>query len=134
MPYETIQYPWSGSIVYYLSFQRPGDTSETPFYVGESGRHVGRLGDYIAANFAALVDFKVGVAARFLQRRGLIVLFRYQQVPENERMNVQASLIQSLARDYLLLNNKLPQAELGNNPETARGMIENFVQQHILSQ
>ena len=53
-----------------------------PFYVGESSRHLGRLGDYVAARFSASTDFKVGHAARMLLGLGCEVVVRYKAVSD----------------------------------------------------
>ena len=39
-------------------------TRNIPFYVGETGRHAGRRGDYRTAAWGAPTDYKVGRAIR----------------------------------------------------------------------
>jgi hypothetical protein len=56
-----------------------------PIYVGESTRHIGRFGDYVAANFTASTDFKVGRAIKYLDILGFKVLIKYGESADRRR-------------------------------------------------
>lgn len=74
--YQSIPFPRQASIVYVIGINRPARF--VPVYVGESGRNMGRFGDYISAQFSAQTDFKVGEAVRYLWECGLDVAIRYK--------------------------------------------------------
>jgi hypothetical protein len=56
----TIEFPQNISVVYIIYFIN--QEAYIPFYVGETGRLLGRISDYMIANFKAQTDFKVGEA------------------------------------------------------------------------
>jgi len=98
--FKEIEFPLHRDIVYVLHYVR--DDVPLPFYVGESSRHVGRLGDYVSANFTAATDFKVGEAARHLRGLGLRVVVKFQE-SDNRKADEQ-SILQELRLKYRLLN------------------------------
>lgn len=83
--FSELVFPRHGDIVYVLCFKSAGMDEFIPFYVGESSRHVGRFGDYVAAHFSASTDFKVGYAARILHERGCEVVVRYKPVTDRRK-------------------------------------------------
>ena len=102
--FSEMPFPEDGKIVYVLCFKREDSSEYVPFYVGESGRHVGRFGDYVSAKFAASTDFKVGEAVRQLRDHGCKVIIRYKCA--DDRRAVEKSIIQKLeAKGLQLLNN-----------------------------
>jgi hypothetical protein len=76
---------------------------EIPFYVGESGRFRGRMGDYKSAQFKAPTDFRVGTATVRLRNAGLRVIVRYRV--SADRFQEQQDLIwQCVIAGHRLLN------------------------------
>ena len=72
--FAQLPFPEHADVVYVLCFKPQGSGDFTPFYVGESTTRVGgRIGDYVAANFTALADFKVGKAVKRLRERGFVL-------------------------------------------------------------
>ncbi|MDI1326552.1 MAG: hypothetical protein PSV23_07105 [Brevundimonas sp.] len=102
--FTSISFPKDDDIVYVLCFKKLGDSSETPFYVGESGRGTRRLGDYLTAQFAAPTDFKVGVVIKALQALGAEVIVKYRR--SDDRKAEEKQLIQEVAKYYPLLNDE----------------------------
>jgi hypothetical protein len=72
-----VNFPGDASIVYVIGIRKPVK-GFFPFYVGESGRQLGRMGDYVTASFKAPTDFHVGEAIRFFQSQGLEIEVRYK--------------------------------------------------------
>ena len=72
-----------GSIVYI--FYAVKDGQRTPFYVGESGRGIARIADYIAAQFAAVTDYKVGRVARLLEDAGYEIVVEMEHSSDRQR-------------------------------------------------
>lgn len=103
--FSELAFPEHGDIVYVLCFKRQGSTESIPFYVGESSRHMGRFGDYVAAKFTASTDFKVGQAVRHLRAHGCEVFIRYKAT--NDRRAEEKSLIQLFEASGLKLLNRL---------------------------
>ena len=116
--FSELAFPESGDIVYVLCFKRQGSSDSIPFYVGESSRHIGRFGDYVAAKFTASTDFKVGQAVRQLRAHGCEVVIRYKAT--NDRRAEEKSLIQLFEANGLKLLNSLP----GYNYATAQQPYE----------
>ena len=56
-----------------------------PFYVGESGRGIARIADYINAQFAAPTDFKVGTTARLLEKRGYEIFVEIENSEDRKK-------------------------------------------------
>lgn len=102
--FTSISFPKDDGIVYVLCFKKPGASSETPFYVSESGRGTRRLGDYLTAQFSAPTDFKVGVVIKTLQAAGVEVIVKYRQ--SNDRKSEEKQLIHEISQCYPLLNHE----------------------------
>ncbi|MGD0970952.1 MAG: hypothetical protein ABSA04_06050 [Desulfobaccales bacterium] len=64
----TIEFPQNINVVYIIYLTNQG--VHIPFYVGETGRFLVRVSDYMSANFKAQTDFKVGEAIRYIQEKG----------------------------------------------------------------
>lgn len=103
--FRDMEFPTQGNIVYVLYFLKSADSNWIPFYVGETSRNVGRVGDYLSAKFSAPTDFKVGEAVKCLRSRGLHVGVKYKESgdPKNEEKRVLGDL-----RGRFRLLNDLP--------------------------
>jgi len=64
------------NIVYVFYAEK--DTIKIPFYIGESGRGIGRFGDYISAKFSAPTDFKIGKMCKLIEENGYTVFIEYE--------------------------------------------------------
>jgi hypothetical protein len=80
---STIVFPVKSDIVYVIGFEK--EARFIPIYIGESRRNIGRFGDYVAANFSASTDFKVGRAVKYLDRLGFKVLIKYGETTDRRR-------------------------------------------------
>jgi len=98
--YKDFEFPATPNIVYILYTEMKG--SQIYFYVGQSSRNIGRIGDYVSAKFTAPTDFKVGEAIKYIRGKNLPirVLYRETQDPISE----ENKLIQKLRSNYTLLN------------------------------
>ncbi|MEO6322720.1 MAG: hypothetical protein ABIR56_18740 [Polaromonas sp.] len=103
--FTELAFPENADIGYVLCFKRKGSSDCVPFYVGESARHVGRFGDYVAANFTAATDFKVGQAVKQLRAHGCEVLILYKTT--NDRKAEEKFLIREYEKNGLQLLNRL---------------------------
>jgi hypothetical protein len=105
-PPEDADLPAPGEgYVYVFCWKANG--ADVPFYVGQTERLRGRMGDYQSAQFAACTDFRVGEAIRYLrEERGLcvVVLYRKSDDPRHE----EYTLIRDLQLAGLRLLNSLP--------------------------
>lgn len=103
MDFHTFEFPnaKSRNVVYYLTYGS-ASAEEVPFYVGESSRHIGRIGDYITANLSAPTDFKIGVACRYLQELGFTVKMHYAEV--EDRRKAESDLEERFGASFALLN------------------------------
>jgi hypothetical protein len=79
------------------------DGREIPFYIGETGRLARRMGDYVAAQFAAPTDFRVGTAAFYLAERGTRIIVRYKH-SETRKQDEQDLIPECVIAGYHLLN------------------------------
>jgi len=123
--FSEMPFPEDGSIVYVLCFKRAGSSDYVPFYVGESSRHVGRFGDYVAAKFTASTDFKVGEAVRQLRNHGCSVSIRYKCI--GDRREEEKSIIQKLEANGLkLLNSMVGYSYLKANEPDERIRVKEF--------
>ncbi len=79
-------------------------TQTFPLYVGQTGRLLGRIGDYQTAQFAAPTDFRVGEAIKYLTLdKGCTVDFLYR--PSTSHLKDEKLLIRELLLSgYTLLN------------------------------
>jgi hypothetical protein len=100
--FQSLDFPKHRDIVYVLCYKRNNDDKICPFYIGESSRHVGRLGDYLSANFSASTDFKVGEAIRYLHQLGCHVEVKFKE--SSDRKSEEKSLLQEVKKTYKLLN------------------------------
>ena len=92
----------------YAIFAVAEDGSETPFYVGETGRFQGRMNDYRLAGFGAPTDFHVGEAIWCLQtekKTRVVVKYRRSADEKLDRQKDQDQILAQLRGEgYLLLN------------------------------
>lgn len=99
--FNVLDFPENIKVVYVIFFVK--DNKEVPFYVGETGRFLGRISDYISANPKASTDFKVGEAIKYLQEKGYKIIIKYK--PSENRGEEQNELIRYLQdQGHRLLN------------------------------
>ena len=129
--FEELPFPKQSDIVYVLCFANPvAQTEPIPFYVGESSRHVGRIGDYVAAKFSASTDFKVGEAAKYFRTLGFEVKVMYKE--SIGRKAEEKALIKSLKeRSFLLLNEMEGYDYRADGEKTERKKVQNFVDEIV---
>ena len=125
--FAELPFPKQSDIVYVLCFANPvAQTEPIPFYVGESSRHVGRIGDYVAAKFSASTDFKVGEAVKHFRALGFEVKFMYKE--SKDRKAEEDALIKSLeGKSFLLLNKMKGYDYRAGGEKTERKEVQNFV-------
>ena len=98
--YIEIPFPIENDIVYQIGIYYK--KTFVPFYVGQSSRHIGRLGDYISAKFSASTDFKIGEAVKYLREKKHDVRVLYK-ISKNKMID-EKKLIQDIQQKYQLLN------------------------------
>jgi hypothetical protein len=98
--FKDIEFPRYSDIVYAIYFRE--HDKDTYFYVGESSRHIGRLGDYLSAKFSASTDFKVGEAIKYLLSIGYEVGVKYKE-SQNRKVD-EKSVLDELRRNSKMLN------------------------------
>ena len=98
--FNDIEFPRCRDIVYAIYFQV--HDKDTYFYVGESSRHIGRLGDYLSAQFSAPTDFKVGEAIKYLLSIGYEVGVKYKE--SQSRKVDEKSVLDELRKNSKMLN------------------------------
>jgi len=103
--FQEIEFPAYPNIVYVLCYIRAEDTEAIPFYVGESSRHIGRLGDYVSAKFSAVTDYKVGEAVKYLQEKNIRVVIRFRKSDARKKEEKYIHQLLSDALPSNLLNN-----------------------------
>ena len=121
--------PTQNNIVYVLYYIKPDEAAEIPFYVGESTRHLGRLGDYLSAKFSASTDFKVGVAIRQFRSLGFQVGIKYRE--SSKRRDDEKEVIKQLRQQFKLLNDLPGYDYKRSNEEEQIIIIQNFVSEII---
>ena len=126
--FKTIPFPRNPNIVYVIGTRKRGRF--LPIYVGRSTRHIGRLGDYVSAQFNAPTDFKVGKAVDYLMSQGEKVVFRYRST-HGRLDKAERKLINFYKGNGSTLLNSLP----GFNRKTTNSKIEvrrirNFVRKY----
>jgi len=104
--FEEMEFPAHRDIVYLLYYVTEGNSDATPFYVGETSRHVGRFGDYLSAKFSACTDFKVGEAVKYLRLRGFRVIIKYKE--STDRQGEEKTILDQFRLQHRLLLNDLP--------------------------
>jgi len=98
--FNDIEFPRYRNIVYAIYFRE--HDKDTYFYVGESSRHIGRLGDYLSAKFSAPTDFKVGEAIKYLLSIGYEVAVKYKE--SQSRKVDEKSVLDELSKNSKMLN------------------------------
>jgi hypothetical protein len=61
---HTMEFTSPVGVVY--AFFLVANEKEIPFYIGETGGFIARMGTYCAGSFGAATDFKVGAAVKYL--------------------------------------------------------------------
>lgn len=121
--FNDIEFPRSGDIIYVIYF-RANDKNRY-FYIGQSSRNIGRLGDYLSAKFSASTDFKVGEAIKYLFSIGYKVGVKYKE-SKNREVD-EKSLLDELRKKYKMLND-LPGYDYQTADETIERLkIHDFV-------
>ncbi len=100
---HSIEFPTSSDIVYVIGVELRGKF--VPFYVGESTRNVGRIGDYVSKQPSAPTDFKVGNVVSHLISRGYRVVVKYGE-SEQRRTDEKQLKNEYRAAGFILLNGK----------------------------
>lgn len=98
--FKDIEFPRYRDIIYAIYFRE--NDKDTYFYVGESSRHIGRLGDYLSAKFSAPTDFKVGEAIKYLLCIGYEVGVKYKE-SQNRKVD-EKSVLDELSKNSKMLN------------------------------
>ena len=100
--FKTVPFPQESNIVYVVGIEE--SDKFFPIYVGESSRHIGRMGDFLSANLSAPTDFKVGKVVNLLREQGKNVVFKYKA--SSNRKQEEAKFIRRFQEEgYDLLNN-----------------------------
>ena len=115
-----------GNVVYFIYAVRNED--KIAFYVGESGRGIGRMADYINASFGAATDFKVGRTIRLLEARGYEVIAELESTPDRKLR--EKELIQEF-HDMPLLNHVQSYDYKTQNREAYEALLEMFVEDNF---
>ena len=124
-------FPQHGDIVYVIGFKRDRAPDFTPFYVGESTRSVGRFGDYIASNFTASTDFKVGHAIQYLHECECEVAVRYKD--SLDRIADERALIRSIKNNgHKLLNDLRGYLYTNASRAKERERVVQFIRTEVL--
>lgn len=98
--FNDIEFPLYRDIVYAIYFRE--HDKDTYFYVGESSRHIGRIGDYLSAKFSAPTDFKVGETIKYLLSIGYEVGVKYKE--SQSRKVDEKSVLDELRKNNKMLN------------------------------
>ena len=81
--YRTISFPANSDIVYIIGVEERNKF--IPIYVGESSKNIGRIGDYVSAQFSAATDFKVGIAIKYLMKKEHKVIIKYKNSSDRKK-------------------------------------------------
>jgi hypothetical protein len=127
--YNVIDFPTTPNIVYVLFFDMNG--AEVYFYVGQTSRHIGRLGDYVSGKFTAATDFRVGEAIKYLQEKKLVIRVKYREVLNSK--SEERDLIQQLSRKFKLLNHLPAYNYLKSTPDAELTKVRRFIDE-VLSE
>jgi len=122
----TLEFPQNISAVYVIFFVK--NNKEVPFYVGETGRFLGRVSDYLSAKPTASTDFKVGEAIKHLKEKGYKIIIKYK--PSKDRKREQNEIIKAFQNSgHSLLNElkvkKYTDKDFNENEERER--IKRFI-------
>jgi hypothetical protein len=104
--FETMDFPQKPNLVYVLGVELEGGKKFHPFYVGQTSRHIGRIGDYVSAKFTASTDYKVGETVKYLLSRGLRVKVKFKEF--DDPLKDEAALIRKIQEHKVPLLNDLP--------------------------
>ena len=127
--FHDIEFPRNSDIVYIIYIVK--DSEEIPIYAGESCRHMGRLGDYISANFSTPTDFKVGEAIKYIRTFGYNVRIKYKETLD--RKNKEREISSYLRERYSLLNDLPGYDYLTAIESDERLKVQEFVREKILA-
>jgi hypothetical protein len=123
--YQTISFPSDRDIVYIIGIEEKARF--IPIYVGESSRNIGRFGDYISAQFTAPTDFKVGVAIKYLMKKGHKVVIKYRN--SSDRRKDQDDVIREIkTAGFRLLNDLQGYDYTTANRDEETRKIEDFIE------
>ena len=101
------------------------DSSEKPFYVGQTKRLAHRMEDYCAASFAACADFRVGEAIKYLtaSKKHRVVVDR----PSPDPLKDETAIIRDLSLSGVWLLNFLPGYDYSTaDKEQERSAVRKF--------
>ena len=115
-----------GNVVYVIYAVKNG--VKIPFYVGESGRGIARISDYINASFGAATDFKVGRTVRLLEARGYEVVAELENTPERKLR--ERELIEKF-HDMPLLNHVQSYNYKTQDKEAYETLLERFIEERF---
>ena len=128
--FETFNFPLFSDIVYIVGIQK--EEKFIPFYVGQSSRHLGRMGDYISAQFNAPTDFKVGEAVKYIQQKGFLAVVKFKTTNSRQE-NERRYTMEVMGMGYELLND-LPGFRASiSNLEDERKKVQEFIRHKVLS-
>ena len=103
--FQETEFPKEKGIVYIIVINYRGKV--IPLYIGQTGRSVGRVGDYIAGKYSASTDFKVSKAVEYLREKNYEVKIQSKRSSEDpkERRAEEKRLINYFrTKKYVLLN------------------------------
>lgn len=121
--YFEIPFPVENDIIYQIGIYHK--KRFIPFYIGQSTRNIGRLGDYISAKFTASTDFKVGVAIKYLLNKNYKIFVRY--APSKNRLRDEKRLIKENVNSFPLLNELKGYDYRTSNKNEIELMIHKFI-------
>lgn len=129
--FAIVDFPKKKHLVYVLEIDLNGDS--VPFYVGQSSKWWGRIGDYLAANFTASTGFKVGEAVKCFEKGGhkVKIEFAESQSPLREK---ERELLFAMKKQKRILLNDMPNYNYKKaNPSQERRRINRFVEGFLRS-
>ncbi|HEY4365147.1 MAG TPA: hypothetical protein VGN17_29565 [Bryobacteraceae bacterium] len=108
------------------------ESTQIPFYVGQTSRLWGRLDDYYWAQFSASTDFRIGEAIRHLGTKAHRVVVKYKHSEEPRRE--EAEIIKGLLAEGFTLLNTLRGFDYRKSDESEeRSRIQRFVEKLLSS-
>ena len=128
--WQEIKFPENPDIVYVIYAEKNG--TRKPIYVGSSRRNIGRFGDYVSMRFSASTDFKVGLAIRYLESNGFIVVIRYKA--SGERRSEERKLLEESESKFNLLNQLSGYDYESADRGEEESKIKEYVDKKIISQ
>ena len=127
--FESFNFPLFSDIIYIVGIQ--GEVNFIPIYIGESTRYLGRMGDYISAQFNTPTDFKVGEAVKYIQSKGFPVGVKFKAT-KNRREDEIKYLNDIRTLGFKLLNDLSSFDYRTSNSDAEREKVQRFVQKEIL--